>query len=512
MTLPETLPNEIWEECWSYLSVKQLKRIRFVCKTFRITAQRFLFRHLAVESPRHMVTRENWRSLTKGLVRAQEGIEETRANHALASMIKKWTFRGSRLDLRAILLDGSVPHVSQLHLLPDAYDALLHTFLGSLSLFSNVTYLELERTDISDSVATTLAQMPRLTRLHLAWCNLVMQIDHHLELKHFRFRFPPTLSSTPGMDPSQTRNLISSATLESLNLVGLEWVTQLLAIFTRTGPFPRLAHLYIHSEPEQDYGGGGLKGPLFKFLEGCPQVRTLVLEWPIIEFLDEDEGALSPSSLPLLEGFTGPIRFAPTFAVARALRYANFSLMSHTLASENAVIQDIFARLSFSGDTLQELIVEFVHAETRLFNVVSGLFPRLRKLYIRVLDINIGGTGTMMTQSASYSGEGAKWEPPPEPEYEPDTGGLYDGDTDDLIPPRLEFDSWSDPGGDPSLDTISDSNPYTPDSSSDALRKHAASQPPQGHQMPGLLETEELLPTTFRVSCSSSRNAKSLKF
>lgn len=373
------VPAEIWQECWRYLSDRQLKEICSVSKTFRDTAQWLLLRELAAHTPYWgEITRKNWRSETRKLMRSHERLRGLAADPHLARMVKKWDFAASR-NLHHVLTEEVNLRVKFLHLLTDAYDTLINDFLDTLPCFSNVTEVVLKTMGICDRLAESLASLPSLSRVSLEGCSIVTQKDHCIKVEHLMVQEPPRFRHTQASGTTSTLRLFSAERLETLRVRGSRSPESYFPSLLASGPFPILREFeFVVQWPRGE--SERARGLLFDLLGICPHLRVLTLRCSV-RWLEE--GELPTSAFPLLESFTGPLLSAGVFFRGRHLKFANFNKSDFVKEEELA---GALHQLSSSRDTLETLAMPCLQPPTNAFQLIYELFPNLRRLRMGLLD------------------------------------------------------------------------------------------------------------------------------
>ncbi|KAK6987564.1 hypothetical protein R3P38DRAFT_332961 [Favolaschia claudopus] len=270
------LPVEIWALCWVLCSLRQQRRLSFVCKLFRSLTIPFLFKDLsfnaAVDDCDFYMDKENRSRRLCSMHRTAIRLEKlTESPLAFAPFVQSWT----------VTLGYQERHKLDTTGLSEAlHTRIFETFGKALTLCHNLSTVHLKRLKIDTMLLSMVLSLPKLQ--HLA-------IDTR-EL---------TIVDTGGVLPK-------NAMLRSLDLSNDYFLREGFAEID----LPILAHLTLRSVTGQE--------SFFQHVERFSRLERLTVN----SLQGPDFPAIKEDSLPILRALTGPpamiISLAPNRPITRA--------------------------------------------------------------------------------------------------------------------------------------------------------------------------------------------------
>lgn len=361
------LPTEIWQECWSYMPRKQLKRLSLVCPLFRDICQSIQFRRLVVSCPpSEDVDRDNWKSLTWDLIHEKARFHAISSNPRLARMVREWTFHGT---LGMHFLAVEFPFVRHMHLISDHYDAAVEEFAATLHRYPNLAVLDMSGVVLSRALRRTICTLRNLRSLHFAGCEIVGRRGPTVELERFSF----VGFGWPGTPQDSPQNLIAPSKLQSLIMSDPNFVNVMLPSFAGVNHFPRLTELVLRLPANTE-------ALFYPFIDRCPELRTIDIRAPA----DYADGALAHSTAPFLRVFKGPVALALQFVPGRPVWKIELrSEQKNHFISED-VLSHALVQISNSSATVHSIVLPAVVTKTNMFRLISQHFTKLHKLTLTI--------------------------------------------------------------------------------------------------------------------------------
>ncbi|KAK7042818.1 hypothetical protein R3P38DRAFT_3260751 [Favolaschia claudopus] len=292
------IATEIWLNCWSFCSTKDLRRLALVCRVFRDICHPLLFQHQRFDAPK--VAQPDWPSVAHSLHRTTlRLVKLPDSPHAL--FVRSWSF-GSTPSREYPSLEEIFPNVRNITIVLQKYLHLETVFKSSLGAHRNLRSLYLFRVLIDDALRETLAGLPSLESLELDWCPFSNLDGPLIPLKEFKMGVWWLTSSSP-----LPFNIVSPPALRTLTLIGDRSYILLHTFTSLEQQFPNLRVLRaeLHDVVLEHF---------LKFLKLCPHLDELA----ITSFLTKlPTNPLSNRAIPRLRLFKGPRQLAAFFIAGR---------------------------------------------------------------------------------------------------------------------------------------------------------------------------------------------------
>ncbi|KAK7000642.1 hypothetical protein R3P38DRAFT_3616434 [Favolaschia claudopus] len=292
------IATEIWLNCWSFCSTKDLRRLVLVCRVFRDICHPLLFQHQRFDAPG--VTQPGWPSVARSLHRTTQRLAKLQDSpHALS--VRSWSF-GSTPSREYPSLEEMFPNVRNIKIVLQKYLHLETVLKSSLGAYSNLRSLYLFRVLIDDALRETLAGLPSLESLEIDWCPFSNLDGPLIPLKEFKMGVWWLTSSSP-----LPFNIVSPSALRTLTLIGDRSYALLHTFNSMEQQFPNLRIICIELHDV-------ILGRFLKFLKLCPHLEEL----EITSFLTKlPTKPLSHRAIPRLRSFKGPRQLAAFFIAGR---------------------------------------------------------------------------------------------------------------------------------------------------------------------------------------------------
>ncbi|KAI5983230.1 hypothetical protein EDD15DRAFT_1912891 [Pisolithus albus] len=297
-----SLPVEMWWECLSYVSKRDLRRLRLVCRFFSRICFSPLFEALSWSAPN--TDRLLWRPPTalgdpvQDLYAFITNDSASDVHHA----VRRLDFKGVDCGFRTWL--HSPPPISAAN---SSYLALFHQ---ALSAFTALRSLNLTAVTIDYDAAASLQNLSFLKALELHDCAVTSTLPVQLPLRNF-----VVVSTRDCGDPEVTRetlHLVAPRQLEWVMFVDDRWTSTMFSAWANVS-MSFLRRLTIRVQR-------GQLAPFLNFLRQCPQLDSLCLTRD--STLDRPDGTLSSTTVPNLRVYEGPLILAHAFITGRNITSA----------------------------------------------------------------------------------------------------------------------------------------------------------------------------------------------
>ncbi|KAJ7158136.1 hypothetical protein C8R46DRAFT_1111760 [Mycena filopes] len=363
------LPNELWDNCWSYCPTRRLCRVALVCRQFHALCQPHLFSNQTFQAPNaDTITPQNWTHLQDHITYDIACLDNIARTPHLADEVRRLHFAGS------FELDQSwkYPDAMGMEHLDDAYLSAVQSFQRSLSKYRRLRVLFLSNLTIDDAFWQALCALPKLVDLTLEDCDITYRVAT-APLRLSRLVVSGVLSEQTGT--AFPLDIVALAALRSLSLDGTD-TSSVLTAFASRQIFPGLVTLQISLTLE-------MAPRFFTLLQHCSRLEELI----VLSAPHSMTQNLHPSAIPLLKSFSGPKFMACTVVCGRPvtaveLCYANEGPGGHVIA--------VLERIAQNSTPLVSLGIRPVRAGLRVLTAVHRLFPELTKLSIEFVDSERG--------------------------------------------------------------------------------------------------------------------------
>ncbi|KAJ7776220.1 hypothetical protein B0H16DRAFT_1003023 [Mycena metata] len=298
------LPTELWAQCWSRSSPRNLRGLTLVCRYFRTVCQPLLFQNLEIQAPDpEDVDRTNWMYFARRIHRSTLRFAHI-SGSAHVSSVRSIGFSG-RFDFGSLV--EMHPAIVNIHRVEEMYLTLLHSFLDTLGNYQNLRSLRLTQLTLDTQVRDALVSLGRLESLELITCDIVVRSGFSLPLQEFKvIRWWAIVDDEVTSSPL---NIVSPEALRALTLVGHRNCGAVLsALIGHQELCPNLTTLSIELwDP--------FAVAFLAFLESCPQLEKLEI---LKSSLSGPLGTRLPlAAIPRLQSFKGPRLLAAFFVSGR---------------------------------------------------------------------------------------------------------------------------------------------------------------------------------------------------
>ncbi|KAJ7641972.1 hypothetical protein FB45DRAFT_901475 [Roridomyces roridus] len=376
----DRLPVELWLACFSLCSIRQLRRLCSVCRTFREICFPLSIQHQSIDLRvlRRGIERANWIQRTQQLHRAAVRLDRLGNN---ADSVRSLRFVACGPDFQPLSqVYPYIRHISQFDTLCARIDS---TFIRTLPLYRNLRTLHITQLRIDGPVQGVLRSLPVLEDLTLSGCPILSWDGEPLRLRAFGIEGEPR----PGPWDTAPLPLVAADTLQRLHM---NHSSQSMAIILGFGatPLPQLTHLSLEVVCEG----------ILSFLYHCPNVESLQIA---AHAAPSSIPSHIPSSfLPALREFIGPREVLRAFISNRPVHAVTLvgkrpGLGGHPDMSPtdlSLALDDI----SSTSVPLQSLSLPRSTAPTvDVLADISVRFPELRELRLTLVK-KYGGAGLRM--------------------------------------------------------------------------------------------------------------------
>ncbi|CAA7271087.1 unnamed protein product [Cyclocybe aegerita] len=376
--LIEIVPLEIWRECWMYANARGHRTLTSVCRLFRDICLPFVFKELSyspaigqalADTNDNTSARKGWVYDMKARAKRMTELAGSQQHASMVRECKLYAFFGTR---RRKAIKRSNPVKS-------AYNAFVEAFVSALPRFTNLTRVDITADlDIDNRILSALAFIPKIDSVCLSGTFARGEsIDPLIKPRILEVYQEDGIEySDP---PSNVRRVVSVQRLEELHLHSYILAPRIMYALTPQGNCSRLTVLEI------DFVTGHA-AVLSAFLGVCPQLRTLLIN----DHYDFDpqpaffEFTISPTTIPLLEAFFGPVFLASLIIPGRPVRKIALDLFQWDKTLD-AVVTTL-ERLSRSTGPVRELKLPAVVCYPDVPTTIARLFPDLTSLKFRVDD------------------------------------------------------------------------------------------------------------------------------
>ncbi|KAI6111359.1 hypothetical protein F5141DRAFT_1114201 [Pisolithus sp. B1] len=385
-----SLPLETWWECLSYVSKRDLQRLRLVCRFFARICFKPLFETLSWSVPNADLLLWGPPIALEDEVRGLYSFITDGSAADIHHTVRRLDFKGIDRGFRTCLRS---PRISA------AYSSYLALFRQALAAFTALRALNLTAVTIDDKVAASLQSLSFLSTLELNDCEVISTLPIQLPLCNFE-----VVSTWDCEDHKVTRgalHLVAPQRLEGVVIADDRWTS---ALFSAWGNVPMsfLTRLTIRVQRGQSVS-------FLNFLRQCPQLDSLFLAPD--SSLDYPDGTLSPTTVPHLRVYEGPLILAHAFIIDRNITSARLDAVSVDDRSGSFIPMQTESIIGVLEMTLpaaphvRTLRLCEVCPNLPLLRLVAMHMRELRTLELR-LTSDVGSTGLQpeeMSESISQS-------------------------------------------------------------------------------------------------------------
>ncbi|KAJ7229348.1 hypothetical protein C8J57DRAFT_191571 [Mycena rebaudengoi] len=381
----DLLAPEVWLDCWTPCSTRQLRRLSLVCHLFRTLCLPLLFRHQSLDvgqvwSP---VDKDGWEDrldyMERTAVRLERLLEGPRA-----VWVRSWRFSATAEAAPHTRLLLNIQNREHFVLLEKLYEQIIATFASTLGLYHNLRSLHLQGVTVDTHTRNTLSSLSNLESLTLA-CDITARDGDLMKLKSF------TISVTPGASTAVTTEPLRIVSAEHLQNLNIDHRGEKVSLLTGFQPrkFPQLVSISLSFLSDEEIG----IDLFFEFLQRCPQLESLAIHYVYLTSNDPLPSRLHPNTIPRLGNLTVPLLlidvFTPnrpvgTVSVKRGYPYDHVAI---PLEEAGEYLALLFADLSHASVPLQFLSIPPISPTPECFAAIVSAFPHLTALVIDVTEI-----------------------------------------------------------------------------------------------------------------------------
>ncbi|KAI6027175.1 hypothetical protein EDC04DRAFT_2899318 [Pisolithus marmoratus] len=369
-----SLPLEIWWECLTYVSKRDLQQIRLVCRFFARICFDPLFETLSWSVPNPDLLWGPPIELEDAVGVLRSFITDDSVSD-IHRTVRRLNFRGIERGFRTCLLS---PRINA------AYTSYLELFRQALATFTGLRALSLTAVTIDDGMAVSLQNLS-LHTLELNDCEVISTLPVQLPLRNF-----VVVSTWNCEDSKMTRealHLVAPEHMEWAVIADDRWAS---ALFSAWGNvlMSFLTRLTIRVERHQSV-------PFLSFLRQCPQLDSLFLAPD--STLDYPDETLSPTIVPNLRVYEGPLHLAHKFITDRNVAFARLDAVcvDHQsggfMPMQTESIIGALERTLPAASHVRTLRLCEICPDLALLRLVAGHMPELRTLELR-LTSDVEGT------------------------------------------------------------------------------------------------------------------------
>ncbi|KAF7337165.1 hypothetical protein MVEN_02154500 [Mycena venus] len=380
----DLLAPEVWLECWTLCSIRQLGRLSLVCHLFRTLCLPLLFRHqnLDVGQVWSLVDRDasgdRLDYMERMVVRLKRLPEGPRA-----LWVRSWRFSAAAAAPHTRLL-LNIRHRKDFVLLEKLYKRIIVTFASTLGLYHNLRSLHLQGVTVDTHTRNTLSSLSNLESLTLA-CEITARDGDLMKLKSF------TISATPGASAVVTTEPLQIVCAEHLQTLNIDHRGEMVSLLTGFQPrkFPQLVSISLGFLSDEEIG----IDVFFEFLQQCPQLESLAIHYAYLTSNDPLSSRLHPNAIPRLANLTVPPwlidvfmpnRPVSTVSIKRCYPYDHVAI---PLEEAGEYLALLFADLSHASVPLKFLSIPSISPTPECFVAIASACPYLTTLAIDVTEI-----------------------------------------------------------------------------------------------------------------------------
>lgn len=383
-------PLEMWWECLSYVSKRDLQQLRLVCRFFARICFNPLFETLSWSVPNPDFQWGPPVELEDALRVLRSFITDDSASD-IHRTVRRLNFRGIERGYRTCLRS---PRISA------TYSSYLALFRQALGMFTALCALNLNAVTIDGRMAMSLQNLSFLCTLELSDCEITSTVPVQLPLRNFM-----VVSAWDYQDAKVTRDalcLVAPEHLEWAVIADDRWTSALFAAWG-TVLMSFLTRLTIRVKRDQSVRFLG-------FLRQCPRLDSLFLAPD--STLDYPEGTFSPTTIPNLRVYEGPLHLAHAFITDRNVTSARLDAVcvddrsgSLTPMETKSVVAALEMTLPAASQVRTLRLCE-VCPDLALLRLVTSYVRELRTLELR-LTSDAGGTNLQPEEASELASQSA---------------------------------------------------------------------------------------------------------
>ncbi|EGO02045.1 hypothetical protein SERLA73DRAFT_166546 [Serpula lacrymans var. lacrymans S7.3] len=372
------LPTEIWQECWSYSSRNDLQRLVSVCRLFRQTCQKTLYRKLTYggsdlfDLMLSLYEPDSWSF--ERLLKRFETMRTDPDGDDVRAMVHECHFVGLE-DSRNLLSNEAFQiHYRNLPKVLETIQATTKAFVSLLSALPNIRILHLSWIDLDDEIWNILEALPNLDALVLNECQMAGGSERHMSLKTFNM----SSSGIPNhLRLSTPLQILAPSRLTELTLEDEYCTGAVLSSLISLGTFHHLTHLAVHVEETT-------VDKFLTLLRAAPRLKTLKISG--CHNISRYPHALPSDVVPLLTSYDGPLHLAHLFTTNRPV--TDVKLRLSIPQGQNSInslflsdqIGSSMASLSRSTIGVKCLALSGITSSLDSLDAVTAYLPDLREL------------------------------------------------------------------------------------------------------------------------------------
>ncbi|KAJ7167169.1 hypothetical protein C8R43DRAFT_167967 [Mycena crocata] len=357
-------PSEIWSECWTHCSTRQLRRLSLVCRCFHTLCLPLLFRSQTFDaSPLEVITLDDWMERLHRLHRTALRLEKITEGPPRL-MVHFWRFRARHR------LHRSIPNVIHMHMVDSMYERVVASFFATLRLYERLLSLDLSHVTIDRAVRDALSALPMLEDLKLFQCDIVPRDGSLIGLKSF---------SITGTVPrrgqeSEPLRLTAAHHLCSLHIHSSRDVPSILAGFG-SQKLPQLFALSSAPSNAPDVT------QFFAFLKQCEVLETLMVPMRYFDTAMLSSASWDSNTIPRLKCLTAPLDLIPIFTRNRPV--TSVTVLHHQHITPEQLLQLLF-EVAQTSAAVRSLTLPTTIPSGEAIDTITSLFPKLRELSIEI--------------------------------------------------------------------------------------------------------------------------------
>ncbi|KAJ7192350.1 hypothetical protein GGX14DRAFT_595926 [Mycena pura] len=384
----DLLAPEVWLDCWTPCSTRQLRRLSLVCHLFRTLCLPLLFRHQSLDvgqvwSP---VDNDGWGDRLDYMERTAIRLERL-MDGPRALWVRSWRFSAAPEAHPHTRLLLNIQNRKHFVLLEKLHEQIIATFASTLGLYHNLRSLHLQGVTIDMHTRNTLSSLSNLESLTLA-CEITARDGDLMKLKSF------TIAVTPGASIAVTTEPLRIVSAEHLQNLNIDDRWEMASLLTGFQPrkFPQLVSISLDFLSDEERGIDLGIDLFFEFLQRCPQLESLAIHYVYFTSNDPLPSRLHPNTIPRLGSLTAPLNlidlFTPnrpvgTVSVKRGYPYDHVAIPSEEAGEYLALL---FAGLSLASIPLQFLSIPPISPTPECFAAIVSACPHLTALVIDVTE------------------------------------------------------------------------------------------------------------------------------
>ncbi|KAJ7265289.1 hypothetical protein C8J57DRAFT_1331071 [Mycena rebaudengoi] len=376
----DLLAPEVWLDCWTPCSTRQLRRLSLVCHLFRTLCLPLLFRHQSLDvgqvwSP---VDKDGWGDRLDHMERTAVKLERF-PEGPRAVWVRSWRFSAAAEATPHTRLLLNIQNRKHFVLLEKLYERIIATFASTLGLYHNLRSLHLQGVTVDTHTRNTLSSLSNLESLTLA-CDITARDGDLMKLKSF------TISVTPGASTAVTTEPLRIVSAEHLRSLNIDHRGEMVSLLTGFQPrkSPQLVSISLGFLSDEEIG----IDLFFEFLQRCPQLESLAIHYVYLTSNDPLPIRLHPSTIPRLGNLTVPLLLIDVFTPNRPVGTVSVK-RGYPYDHNTWHFYFLFTDLSHASVPLQFLSIPPISPTPECFAAIVSACPHLTALVIDVTESSI---------------------------------------------------------------------------------------------------------------------------